>query len=154
MAFSKKTFTAKVVELEIEQKKQNIDMRDYVHNRSAELEGDEKTLVLPSYTPGNVVAMPIADASMLNGGTEAEIELTLDQDKGYPIVVTNSEQSESNVALRDTRAAGGAIAHRKARNLHILSNLADAATADATSRAKYNDTTGNVISLEDILTAA
>lgn len=154
MAFNKKTFTAKVVELEIEQKKQNIDMREYVHNRSAELEGDEKTLVLPSYTPGDVSDMPIADGSMTNAGTESEIELVLDQDKGYPIVVTSSEQSETNVALRNTRAAGGAIAHRKARNKHILAGLANAATASSAFRRKYSDTTGNVPTLEDILGAA
>lgn len=153
MAYNKKTFTAKVVALEIEQKRSNLDMRDYVHNRSAELEGDEKTVVLPAFTPGTTADMPIADANMSNGSTEAEIELVLDQDKGYPIVVTDSEQSETNVALMTTRAAGGAIAHRTTRNTHILKNLADAAAA-ATNRLKYADTTGNVISLADIMNAA
>lgn len=153
MAFNKKTFTAKVVALEIEQKRQNIDMRDYVHNRSAELAGDEKTVVLPSFTPGATASMPIADGSMLNGSTESEIELVLDQDQGYPIVVGNSEQSETNVALRDTRAAGGSIAHRTTRNTHLLKKLADSA-ASGTNRLKYADTTDNVISLADVLNAA
>ena len=153
MAFNKKTFTAKVVALEIEQKRQNIDMRDYVHNRSAELEGDEKTMVLPSFTPGATADMPIADNAMANGSTEAEIELILDQDKGYPIIVGNSEQSETNVALRDTRAGGGAIAHRTTRNTHLLKKLADTA-ASATNRKQYADVAGNVVSLADILNAA
>lgn len=153
MAFNKKTFTAKVVALEIEQKRSNLDMRQYVHDRSAELEGDEKSIILPSFTPGATTAMPIADDDMANGSTEAEIELVLDQDVGYPIVVGNSEQSETNVALMNTRAAGGAMAHRTTRNKHLLASIAGTA-ASATNRLKYADTTGNVISLEDILNAA
>lgn len=152
MAINKKTFTAKVLELDMAARKKIIDLRDTIHDRSAELEGNESHLVIPSFTPGATANMPIADVNMANGGSNTQIELALDIDEGYPIVIADSEQVETNVALMNTYAALAQIAHRTARNLHITTAIATAAAA--AQRKAFADTVNDVISWEDFLLAA
>lgn len=129
------------------------DLRTMIQNRSAELKGEEEYLTVPSFTPGDTASMPISDDSMSNGGSNTQIDIPIDVDRGYPIVVSNSTQLDSNVNLRDTYAQLAMIAHRKYRNLNITKALADAAdTAD--QHYEFSDTTDNVISWVDILAAA
>ena len=150
----KTTFTAKVVEREIAGKQKVVDMRTMVHDRSAELQGDEEALKIPSVTAGNVVAMPTTDALFANTDTiNDQITLTLSDDYGKPFIVNASAQAETNVALEALYAANGEQAHRKNRNKLLLQSVATAANA-ASQDFTYEDTTDDVISQADFLKAA
>lgn len=153
MAINTKTFTAKVLQLEILAAQTHRDLREMVHNRSAELKGEEDYLVVPSFTGGDVAAMPIADGDMANGGSNTQIEIPINLDYGYPVVVSESAQLDTNVALRDTYATLAMLAHRKRRNLHITKGVADAADA-ADQHYEFADTVDKMLSWEDILAAA
>ncbi len=148
-----KKFLAKVHDLEIESRKKFRDLLDTVHDRSSELDGQEESLEVPRFTPGEVRPMPIDDEDFVNGSTETTLSIPIEDEKGYPIVVSESEALETNVALRDTRAKGGELAHRTYRQKLIAKKLADAAP-QATNRLKFNDTVANVITDEDILDVA
>jgi hypothetical protein len=153
-SIDKTTFTAKVVELEIEARKKFIDIRQTIHDRSGELNGDEEALKLPSISIGAVEAMPVADADFDSTDTiNNQITLTLDSDFGKPIVVSASAQAETPVALLETYAKNAEIAHRTNRNAVILAAIATAADT-ANQHYKYADTTDDVISAADILAAA
>lgn len=153
MAINAKTFTARVLELDYLAAQTYKDLREMVHNRTAELAGEEEYLVVPSFTGGDVAAMPIADDNMTNGGSNTQIEIQLNLSYGYPIVVSESAQLDTNVALRDTYAQLAMLAHRKHRNLEITKGIADAADA-ADQHYKFADSTDDVISWDDILAAA
>jgi hypothetical protein len=148
------TFTAKVVELEIEARKKFIDLRQTVHDRTAELKGDEEALKLPSITVGAAEAMPVTDANFDSTDTiNDQITLTLDSDFGKPIVVSHSAQAETPVALLETYAKNAEIAHRTNRNAVILAAIAAAADT-SNQHYKYADSVDDVISAADILAAA
>lgn len=154
MPLDKTTFAAKVVEREVALQQKVVDARLMVHDRSAELQGDEEALKIPSITPGDVVAMPTTDAAFANTDTvNAQITLTLDSDFGKPFIVNNSAQVETNVALMDIYAFNAEQAHRKNRNKIIFAALATAANA-ASYDFKYEDTTDDLPSEADFLTAA
>ena len=150
--FGQKLFVAKVHDIEVMKKAAEREILDTIHDRSAELKGSEDTLSVPRITPGNVVAMPATAETFINGSTEDMLEIAISDAKGYPIIVTTSEQLETNIPLRNTRAEVGAIAHRKYRNGYLLKAIANAAAAG--NRKEFSDTTDNVISDEDILNAA
>jgi len=154
MGIDKTTFTAKVVEREIALAKKVIDARTMVHDRSAELQGDEEALKIPSITVGAVVSMPTTDAAFANTDTiNSQITLTLDSDFGKPFEVGASAQVETNVALLDIFAFNAEQAHRANRNKIIFTAIATAADT-ANQHYKYADTTDDIISQEDILAAA
>ena len=148
-----KKFLAKVHDLEIEARKKFRDLLDTVHDRSSELDGQEESLEVPRFTPGEVLTMPIGDDDFVNGSIEDTLSIAIDDEKGYPIVVSESEALETNVALRDTRAKGGELAHRTYRQKLIAKQLADAAPA-ATNRLKFKDSVANVITDDDIVDIA
>lgn len=153
-SIDKTTFTAKVVELEIENQKKIIDLRSAIHDRTSELQGDEESLKLPSITPGAVESMPVADADFDSTDTiNNQITLTLSSDFGKPIVVSASAQAETPVALLETYAKNGELAHRANRNLVILGQVVTAADT-ANQHYKYADSTGDVLSEADIIAAA
>lgn len=154
MGLDKTTFTAKVVEREIALKNKVLDLRTMVHDRSAELQGDEEALKIPSITVGDVVAMPTTDAAFANTDTvNTQITLTLNSDYGKPFEVGASAQVETNVNLQEIYAFNGEQAHRANRNKIILAALANAADT-ANQHYEYADTTDNKISEEDIMVAA
>lgn len=154
MGIDKITFTAKVVEREIALKQKVVDLRTMVHDRSAELAGDEESLKIPSITAGAVVAMPTTDALFANTDTlNAQITLTLSDDYGKPFIVNASAQAETNVALQEIYAFNAEQAHRTNRNELILESIATAANA-ASQDFAYEDTTDDVISQADFIKAA
>jgi hypothetical protein len=61
-----KKFLAKVHDLEIEARKKFRDLLDTVHDRSSELDGQEESLEVPRFTPGEVLSMPIDDGDFVN----------------------------------------------------------------------------------------
>lgn len=148
MAIEKTTFVAKVHDLEIESRKKERDLLDTIHDRSSELEGQEKTLSVPRLTPGEVVDMPITDDNMANGTTESMMTIDITNEAGYPIVVSESEQANTNVGLQNARAEAAQIAHKRARNKYIAVGLAGAAHADY--RKKLADTSKNRVTRADI----
>jgi len=150
--FGQKLFTAKVTDLEVAAKATEREILDTIHDRSAELKGSEETLEVPRFTPGDVVEMPATSETFVNGSVEDMLSIPLSDEKGYPIIVTTAEQLETNIPLRDTRAKGGQIAHRKYRNLYLNKAIADACEAE--NRLEFSDETGNEISDDDILNAA
>lgn len=151
---NKTTFTAKVVEREIALRQKVVDLRTMIHDRSAELAGDEEAIKLPSITAGDVVSMPTTDALFANTDTiNDQITLTLSDDYGKPFIVNASDQVETPVALQEIFAFNAEQAHRKNRNKLILQSIATAANADSQD-FKYADTTDDVISQEDFIKAA
>jgi len=150
--FGQKQFLAKVMEIEIESKKEEIDILATVHDRSGELKGQEDTLVIPKFTPGVVLSMPITGGSFANGSVEDTINLAISDEKGYPILVGVGEQLETNINLRDTRAWGGVQAHKTYRNGLLLAAIADATKAG--QRLKKKDSTDNKLTDADFLAAA
>lgn len=154
MSLDKTTFTAKVIEREIALRSKVIDARAMVHDRSAELQGDEEAIKLPSVTVGGVVSMPTTDAAFANTDTiNSAITLTLNQDFGKPFEVGASAQAETPVALQDLFAFNGELAHRANRNKVIFTQVATAADS-ADQHFEFADTTDNKVSEEDFLTAA
>ena len=143
------TFASKVVDLEAMAQKERPDLLLSIHDRSAELAGGESIIKLPRVVAGNVQAMPIADVNMVSQETESQITLTLDDDKGYPIVTDRSTQAETNVALRDTYATNAEDAHYRNRQLLISTKMAGCA---AGQRFKYNSS-DDVVSDADFLKA-
>lgn len=153
-SIDKITFTAKVVEQEVALKQKILDLRSCVHDRTAELEGNEESLKLPSITPGDVEAMPVADADFSNTDTiNNQITLTMNKDFGKPFIVSASDQAETPVALQTTYAMNGEIAHRANRNKEILGAVATAADT-ANQHYKYADSTDDVLTEADIVAAA
>lgn len=148
-----KKYTARVLEEEIALRTKTQNLLDTIHDRSGELSGDEEYLVIPSITPGSVASMPIDDDDMTAGETLAQIELRLNQEKGYPVIVKDADQFNTNVPLQQSFARAGAISHLADLNLAISKALADAAKA-ATNRKKFADATGNKITEADIIAAA
>lgn len=150
--FGQKLFVAKVHDLEVAAKGMERELLDTIHDRSAELKGSEETLEVPRFTPGDVVDMPATSETFVNGSVEDMLSIPLSDEKGYPIIVTNAEQLETNIPLRETRAEGGRIAHRKYRNGYLAKAIANA--CEAGNRLEFSDTTDNVLSDDDILNAA
>jgi|GEM_PF-5500115 len=150
--FGQKQFLAKVMEIEIESKKDEIDILATVHDRSGELKGQEDTLVIPKFTPGAVLTMPITGESFDNGSVEDTINLAISDEKGYPILVGVGEQLETNINLRDTRAWGGVQAHKTYRNGLLLAAIADATKSG--QRLKKKDSTDNKLTDADFIAAA
>jgi hypothetical protein len=144
------TFAARVVDAEIQAQCERPDFLDSIDDRSGELVGAEAALVVPRMVPGDVLAMPIADVAMVNGATESQITITLNDDKGYPIVVDASTQVETPVSLQKVYASNAEDAHYRNRQMLVSTKMA---ACTAGQRHKYSNAADDVLSYDDILTA-
>lgn len=141
------TFAARVVDKEIQAQVERPDLLLTIDDRSSELRDGEATLIVPRIVPGDVESMPITiDA---NNSTESQITITLNDDKGYPIVDTASTQAETPVSLQEIYASNAEDAHYRNRQAYISKFLA----AGAAGQRHLYSSSDDVLSYEDILTA-
>jgi hypothetical protein len=147
------TYATTVTDLKIDSDRKNIELAACVDDHSAELKGGEATLVIPRSVPGAVSAAGIADAAFADASTDTQTTITLSSDYLYPIVEPYSDQAETPVAIYQTHARNGIMAHRAKKN-YLLSAVLAAKAATDSYADKVVNTTDNELSEADFTAAA